>query len=334
MQITKRNCKSLTDIRTLIAMDKSAKYDSKKIPNRYNTLKRIFESDYSWQERIAWLHRIIDFKGQRGESIEYQTILHNSYEKSNQLRKEKINRASGENNPAYNHGGRLSPFSDKFIGKSSKEKTLKKLKETIKKNPHKQNTKIEYYLNMGYNMDDAKNLLKERQAVGKLENFIKRYGEKEGTIKWKQRQGKWQKTLNSKPIEELALINSKKCCKGYAISKGEKDLYRILKEHFNELKKGHIIFYNENKNYYAYDIVLKDKIIEYNGDFWHANPKVYNESFVNSVSKKTFCEIWEKEHHKEKVAIDNGYKLLRVWEYDYNQNKDKVIKECIDFLMN
>jgi hypothetical protein len=78
--------------------------------------------------------------------------------------------------------------------------------------------------------------------------------------------------------------------------------------------------------------VLGNKIIEYNGDFWHANPKIYDESFYNKVSKKSAKDIWNKEDHKEKVALESGYYLHRVWESDYKQDKERVIEECIKFL--
>lgn len=53
--------------------------------------------------------------------------------------------------------------------------------------------------------------------------------------------------------------------------------------------------YNKEFNEkYFYDFCYNKKIIEYNGDFWHANPKIYNESDVV---------------HKNKVAKD-------IWNYD------------------
>ena len=78
--------------------------------------------------------------------------------------------------------------------------------------------------------------------------------------------------------------------------------------------------------------MLGTKIIEYNGDFWHANPLIYDENFINPVSKLTATDIWDKEARKEDVANLHGYTMLRVWESDYKNNKDKVIQDCINFL--
>ena len=42
--------------------------------------------------------------------------------------------------------------------------------------------------------------------------------------------------------------------------------------------------------------------------------------------------VWNKDNDKKTCAENNGYKVLVIWEYDYKQNKEDVIKKCIDFL--
>jgi hypothetical protein len=69
---------------------------------------------------------------------------------------------------------------------------------------------IEYYLERGYSEAEAKELIKERQSTGRLDKFIERYGEEEGTERWKERQIKWQKTLNDKPEDKKLEINLSK----------------------------------------------------------------------------------------------------------------------------
>jgi len=93
-----------------------------------------------------------------------------------------------------------------------------------------------------------------------------------------------------------------------------------------------LTLYRDNKKYYIFDINLNNKIIEYNGDFWHANPTIYNESFINKRLKKTAQEIWDKDQNKIQFAKDQGYNVLVVWEHDFKNNKQKVIDECITFL--
>jgi len=239
---------------------------------------------------------------------------------------------SGDKNPAKDHGGRLSPFSDKFIGKTTKAAAIANLKSTMKSNFGNINTRIEYYLERGFDLHDSAKMLSERQATGKLDRYITRYGVDEGNRLWSERQDKWQKTILSKSPKELARINSEKCSKGYCVSKAETRLFIRLSAHFIGMRKSISLPYNNGANYYVYDMLLDKKIIEYNGDFWHANPMVYNEDFVNPVSKMSYSDIWKKELHKERVALESGYDFLRVWEYDFKNDEDGVIAECINFL--
>lgn len=69
---------------------------------------------------------------------------------------------------------------------------------------------IEYYLERGISEAEAIELIKERQSIGRLDKFIERYGGEEGNKRWKERQVKWQKTLNEKPEDERREINLSK----------------------------------------------------------------------------------------------------------------------------
>jgi G:T-mismatch repair DNA endonuclease (very short patch repair protein) len=44
-------------------------------------------------------------------------------------------------------------------------------------------------------------------------------------------------------------------------------------------------------------------------------------------------DIWEFESKKIKLAKDLGYKVLIVWESEYLNNKFKVIKETIEWIL-
>ena len=77
---------------------------------------------------------------------------------------------------------------------------------------------------------------------------------------------------------------------------------------------------------------VKNKIIEYNGDFWHSNPKKYSAEYINPRTKTKAIDKWEADEQKINHAIENGFGVFVVWESDFKENKEKVIKECIQFL--
>jgi G:T-mismatch repair DNA endonuclease (very short patch repair protein) len=67
--------------------------------------------------------------------------------------------------------------------------------------------------------------------------------------------------------------------------------------------------------------------IEFQGDYWHMNPKIYNENTINSVSKKTAKQMWDRDKLKEHLCKENGIELIIVWESDWNLNKEEIKKQ-------
>ena len=316
--IRTRNCKNLNDVKTVIILQKySERYG--KFPNRQRVLEEVFKSDYHWIERKKWIDRVIDWSGPRGENYEWQHILHNSDDIAKKLKTQKTERASGEKNPGYNHGGRLSIFSDNFIGDiSGKEDALEKMKQTKKSNPQNENTRIEYYLSKGFGLCESIETLKERQAVGRLDKFIERYGEVEGKLKWEQRQEKWIKShfngINYSQISQ-ELFNS-------IIELLDLPLYDIYfatydRENMAEYKNKEYRLKTTSSYILPDFICLKSKkIIEFNGDYWHSD-KIAN-------------PLREKNRNSEIKKC--GFEILHIKEFDYKKDKQGTIQKCIDFL--
>ena len=83
---------------------------------------------------------------------------------------------------------------------------------------------------------------------------------------------------------------------------------------------------------YVFDFVYEHKIIEFNGDYWHANPKIYDKTFINKTNGYTAKELWARDKSKIKYAQKRGYEVYTVWESDFRNNPDAVIKKCMSFL--
>jgi len=58
-------------------------------------------------------------------------------------------------------------------------------------------------------------------------------------------------------------------------------------------------------------------IYEFNGDYWHGNPKIYNSSLVNPSSKKTFGELYENTIKKKQYCIELKYNYIEIWESEW-----------------
>ena len=82
----------------------------------------------------------------------------------------------------------------------------------------------------------------------------------------------------------------------------------------------------------SYDFTYGKKIIEFNGDFWHANPKLFKPDEIIPVLNVTAQEKQEFDKKKKMLAESNGYDVLVVWESDYRKDPESVLKKCLSFL--
>ena len=75
-----------------------------------------------------------------------------------------------------------------------------------------------------------------------------------------------------------------------------------------------------------------NKIIEFNGDYWHCNPKIYKKNVFNKTMKKTAEEVWKRDQEKIDFIKSIDCELLIIWENDYKKNKNEIIKQCQRFI--
>lgn len=58
-------------------------------------------------------------------------------------------------------------------------------------------------------------------------------------------------------------------------------------------------------------------IYEFWGDFWHGNPRVYNELDINSVTNTTFGHLYERTQDKVRTLQQAGFTVIQQWEGDF-----------------
>lgn len=81
--------------------------------------------------------------------------------------------------------------------------------------------------------------------------------------------------------------------------------------------------------YHSYDFYIKNTnvLFEVNGDYWHANPKLYNSGEHIKVGNDSILvdDIWDRDLLKLKVAESYGYKVFYLWESEINKRSDAYI---------
>jgi len=85
---------------------------------------------------------------------------------------------------------------------------------------------------------------------------------------------------------------------------------------------------------FVYDIcdVKSKKIIEVNGTYWHADPRVYALDDMLVCNGLTAKAVRERDNAKHLHAEKFGYALLVVWEIDWHSAKEDTIQKMIKFL--
>jgi len=111
-------------------------------------------------------------------------------------------------------------------------------------------------------------------------------------------------------------------------SKLEKELRIKLKKLLPDRKVRKSTLKIEKRWFYP-DIKIDDKIIvEFYGNYWHANPKLFKaeDIFHHKLKAK---DIWENDKKRIHILESNGFKVFIIWQDEYEDNKEK----CVDNLI-
>lgn len=178
------------------------------------------------------------FQTHKLKLIEYKEKFGDVVTASHSYLKTLSDKVKGENNPAYQHGGKFSPYSKKFIKyldlndvELAQAISDIKDKNALGFTSDKRNTNIEYYLTKGMTQEDAAKALTERQTTFNLELCVDKHGILEGVSTWQDRQDKWGYSLKSKPQKEIDLMNDMKSLslKSYLLRFGDSGLDEYIK---------------------------------------------------------------------------------------------------------
>ena len=128
---------------------------------------------------------------------------------------------------------------------------------------------------------------------------------------------KKKKKMTVSEIIKRNIERSKKPHPKYGTSKLEK---KFAKEFLDKLGIEYEEQFEAKDIKRFFDFKIKGRVlIEIDGDYYHSYGKVYEE--MNPMQKKN-----ARVDELNKWAHSNGYKLIRIWEHDINENPQKVMK--------
>lgn len=74
------------------------------------------------------------------------------------------------------------------------------------------------------------------------------------------------------------------------------------------------------------------KAIEFDGTYHHADPRFYDKDDIITLKKKTAKEIWEQDKLKDEMCNERNIKLLRIAEYDWDNDNENIKTKIYNFL--
>lgn len=178
--------------------------------------------------------------------------------------------------------------------------------------------------------------------------FIKKYGEKEGEAMYLE-QSQYLKYRASPQyyIDKYGEIEGVNIFESRSKKFFTNGYSKISQQLFDKIKKyasTNIYYATHNKEFliiesskcYYFDFVdnTTKRVIEFNGDIYHANPSIYTaEDRPNPFRQDlTSADIWMLDTIKHNAIINRGYEILTIWEKDFITDNNDVIKRCKLFL--
>lgn len=194
-------------------------------------------------------------------------------------------------------------------------------------------------------LDKWENYCERQRYTNTLEYFVEKYDEMDGIDRWEKY------NIEKGKSSSLTYIMQKYCvdlngaelilADRYSInfsSKNEKAFIEFIKGFLPDIQytyetKQFCIWNHELNSPTFFDITssTRMKIIEYNGDYWHANINTYSDDFLIKQSNRTASEVRIRDGIKIKAAKDRGFDVIIVWESEYLANPAKIKEQLINW---
>lgn len=236
---------------------------------------------------------------------------------------------------AQKNGGSL--FTLKYWtnrGLTEKDARLK-ITEIQKKNAKKSTEKtnysvsswmnIGYWTSRGYTIEEAKKEISNRQSI-LSKRSPKFRGHTRTSVSKKKISNSVRAMINNVGknvwVKHFGEFNGR--------SKIEIDLYEFVKNNICSSVRA-----NYSVDRYIVDIINDRKVIEFYGDFWHANPLYCLAEDLVKIpgTAGVFARnIWSKDRIRIDTLNNLGYDVLIIWETDWRKKKEECIEKIKKFL--
>ncbi len=143
----------------------------------------------------------------------------------------------------------------------------------------------------------------------------------------------WKDKQKQTLLKKYGVSNAYMLAKHHTLSKPQKEISEEIIKNTNYTVFTDFALEKQDKKY-KIDILVQEKkiAIEFNGTYWHCDPRFYKEEYVNKKKNLTAKQIWFYDENRKQFLKNNGYKVLTIWEYDFKLDKEKVINKIMELL--
>jgi len=224
---------------------------------------------------------------------------------------------------------------------------------------------VQYWIDRGLSSVDATNRVREIQSTNTVENYIKKYGETEGPIKFETRKAEWTEIMSDEGIGKRRSLGLWRYIERYGEVEGTlkyTEMRRKRNTSFNAMaSKESLVAFRPILDYcdvhnlkyylgvdgnnewhirdgthtYFYDLTIPDLsiIVEYNGIAFHPSKHLNTEQLLEwkqLFSHKSAGDVIELDNIKKEVATKNGWHLFYIYADDIIHDLN-IIRDYIKF---
>lgn len=131
--------------------------------------------------------------------------------------------------------------------------------------------------------------------------------------------------FEQRPDHHLRKIGCPNCI--HTVSKSETEWLDYMGVP-NDQEHRQVIIKIESHKYKVDGFIPKtNTIYEFNGDYWHGNPSIFDSNDLNKKSKETFGQLYDKTCLKLLNIEKSGYKVISIWESDWERQKNCFVNK-------
>lgn len=103
--------------------------------------------------------------------------------------------------------------------------------------------------------------------------------------------------------------------------------FELIQQRYPDVQ--HSVRLTSNKRTFIFDMCIPSLkiLIEFNGNYWHLNPRKYAPDYFDKSRKITAQNIWDLDTIKHNAGKEAGFKTLTIWEDEFLTNNEIVLSK-------